>query len=210
MVDQDDSQLFREGVLEQSGVQLIEGYHHRVLLVHDDAEIVELMRLSLEQVGGLRVRVVASLADAADAAADWRPELLVVELADVAAAHASLLWLDGLPALAQLPIVALTPCEKVQVTERIRVVIQLPFDPLDFEGVVAAALAPNGERSSLPPDSNEDVFTLSSSRAPDSLASGIATTDRATSGNVTSRDENVDATGMDAEGAEPAKCRSVG
>ena len=111
---------------------------HLVLYVEDDPDIQIVAQMALELVGGLSLRICSSGQEALAAAADCRPDLLLLDV--------MMPGMDGPSALAELrklPNTATTPAifmtAKVQAAEVAHYkslgalgVIAKPFDPMEL------------------------------------------------------------------------------
>lgn len=108
----------------------------RVLLAEDESDIREIVRLSLETVGGLEVRACASGEDAIAAAQADRPDLLLLDVMMPGLDGPSTLErMRALPGLGMLPVVFMTAKAQRHEIERFRAlgaadVIAKPFDPM--------------------------------------------------------------------------------
>ena len=119
----------------------------RVLLVDDDADIRKICELSLVRVGKWDARVAASGQEALDLVANWKPDLIVLDV--------MMPGMDGLTALgkfrdmedlAGVPVILMTA--KVQTHEIERYlqlgavgVISKPFNPMTLPEEITKLLA---------------------------------------------------------------------
>jgi CheY-like chemotaxis protein len=118
----------------------------RILLIDDEPEIREIIRVSLELVGGWNVSATGSAREGLTLAADQLPDaiLLDVMMPDVDGPTA-FQALRAAPATSAIPVILLTA--KVQATDLRRfdqlgvaATIAKPFDPLTLPSQVATAL----------------------------------------------------------------------
>lgn len=109
---------------------------NRILYVEDEADIQAVAKLALEMVGGFTVKVCSSGEDALREAADFDPDLLLLDVMMPGMdGPTTLKGLRDIPALANVPAVFMTA--KVQPKEiahfktlGARDVIPKPFDPM--------------------------------------------------------------------------------
>lgn len=122
----------------------------RILFVDDEDDIRAVGVIALEAVGGLQVMAAASGKEALRVAADFRPDLVVLDVMmpelDGPATLAALRALDG---VGQVPVLFLTA--KVQPTEVERYkqlgaigIIAKPFDPMTLAAEIQSAVAAAG------------------------------------------------------------------
>jgi len=118
----------------------------RVLIIDDEEDIREVVRVSLAVVGGWEVLLAAS-ADAglARAAVDQPDAILLDVMMPGIDGHTAVRLLRDNPATRRIPVILLTA--KVQVTDRhafaalaVTAVIAKPFDPMTLPVTIAAAL----------------------------------------------------------------------
>lgn len=108
----------------------------RVLYVEDDADIQEIARLALVDLGGLTVRVCSSGREAVEAFPDFDPQLILLDVMMPGMdGPTTLASLRALPGGANVPVAFMTA--KVQAHEVSRYtdlgaigVISKPFDPM--------------------------------------------------------------------------------
>ena len=118
----------------------------RILLIDDEPEIREIVRVSLELVGGWNVATTGSAREGLILAANNRPDaiLLDVMMPDMDG-PSTFQALQAAPETAAIPVILLTA--KVQTADLRRfnrlgvaATIAKPFDPLALPGQVTAAL----------------------------------------------------------------------
>ena len=108
----------------------------RVLYVEDDGDIRTIALLALETVGGLQVRACSSGADAVQAAPEFAPQLLLLDVMMPGMdGPTTLARLRELPATASVPVVFMTAKVQASEVEQYRAlgaigVITKPFDPM--------------------------------------------------------------------------------
>ena len=108
----------------------------RILSIEDDPDIREILRLSLETVGGLEVCICGSAGEAIEQAADFGPDMLLVDaMMPAVDGPSALVALRKVAGLASIPAVFLTarvaPSEVQYYYELGAVgVIAKPFDPM--------------------------------------------------------------------------------
>ena len=115
---------------------------HRILLVDDEADIRTIARLALEAVGGFEVRECASGLAAPQTAADYQPQLILMDvMMPVQDGPETLKALRATPGLPPIPVVFMTA--KVQPQEVAAFlglgaidVIPKPFDPMTLAQTV--------------------------------------------------------------------------
>lgn len=108
----------------------------RILYVEDEPDIQTIARTALESVGGFNVEVCNSGAEALDKAANFAPDLILLDvmMPDMDG-PATLDSLRGLPATANTPVIFMTAKAQPQEIQRFRSlgaldVITKPFDPM--------------------------------------------------------------------------------
>jgi CheY-like chemotaxis protein len=114
----------------------------RVLVADDDPDILMVIRVSLELVGGLTVACCGSGREAVAAAPGFLPDLVILDvMMPEMDGPSTLRALRALPGLERLPALFLTA--KVQPDEVVRYretgvldVIPKPFDPMALAGTV--------------------------------------------------------------------------
>jgi len=118
----------------------------RILYVDDDADIREVAQMSLELDPALEVRTCASGPEAIEAAAEWRPDLILLDV--------MMPGMDGPTVFARLreqldtaaiPVVFITARTRSQEVEGFRElgargVIAKPFDPMSLAEQVRGLL----------------------------------------------------------------------
>ena len=110
----------------------------RILLVEDDVDIQAVARMSLESLCRFEVRVASSGAEALEAAAEFRPDLILLDvMMPEMDGPSTLSALRRLPEATETPVIFMTA--KVQdheVAEYLRLgalgVIAKPFDPMSL------------------------------------------------------------------------------
>ena len=114
----------------------------RILSVEDEADIREILRLALESVGGFRVAMCSSGAEALQTAARFRPDLVLldVRLPDMDG-PLILKALRRLPETADTPVIFLTAKLGARDLERYRNlgaldIVTKPFDPMQLPGEI--------------------------------------------------------------------------
>jgi CheY-like chemotaxis protein len=117
---------------------------HRILYVEDDSDIQTVATLALEAVGGFQLRVCSSGREAIEAAPDFSPELILLDVMMPGMdGPATLKALRALPGTAKTPVVFMTakvqPSEVAQYKEMGALdVIAKPFDPMTLASAVRA------------------------------------------------------------------------
>ena len=112
------------------------GTLQKILYVEDEADIRKVAKLALEEVGGLKVLVCASGAEAVDKAPGFRPDIIVLDVMMPGMDGTDTLKaLHRLPELATTPAIFLTAKAMPDEIERYRElgvlnVIAKPFDPM--------------------------------------------------------------------------------
>jgi CheY-like chemotaxis protein len=118
----------------------------RVLVIEDERDIRELVRLSLSRVGGYEVLVAGSGPDGVDLAEAERPDAILLDVMMPGLdGPATLERLRASSGTAEIPVLFLTA--KVQAADRERLlglgvsgIIAKPFDPIALPAQVAGAL----------------------------------------------------------------------
>lgn len=114
----------------------------RILSVEDEADIRVVLRLTLESVGGFSVKCCASGAEAIAIAAQFAPDLLLLDvMLPVMDGPATLRALRGLPGLANTPAIFVTARAQPEDTASLVAlgaigVITKPFNPMALPGVL--------------------------------------------------------------------------
>ncbi|MGD2083421.1 MAG: response regulator [Chromatiales bacterium] len=109
---------------------------NRILYVDDEADIREIVQLSLEAVGGFTVSLCASGSSALEAARSFRPDLILLDVMMPGMdGPETLRRLRELPETAQTPVVFMTAKVQAGDLERYRElgaaeVVSKPFDPM--------------------------------------------------------------------------------
>ena len=110
----------------------------RILFVEDDPDIQAVVRLSLESLGGFSVSVCNSGAEALQAALEFAPQLILLDvMMPEMDGPATIQALRELPGLAEIPFVFLTAKTQPADTGRLLglgalAVIPKPFDPMEL------------------------------------------------------------------------------
>jgi CheY-like chemotaxis protein len=123
---------------------MAEGKLTRILYVEDDADIREIVRMSLETVGQYQVAACGSCADALGIVDDFAPDLLLLDvmMPDVDGPE-TLEYLRERDAAADAPAIFLTASVQAEEMERyadmgvVDVIIK-PFDPMQLPGQLEA------------------------------------------------------------------------
>lgn len=108
----------------------------RILMVEDEADIQEVAQLALEAVGGFTVKMCSSGYEALDAAPDFAPDLILLDvMMSEMDGPSTLERLRLLPNCARTPIIFMTAKVQPQEVARYRElgaldVISKPFDPM--------------------------------------------------------------------------------
>lgn len=116
----------------------------RVLYVEDDPDIRTIAAMALETLGGLVLRSCASGEEALGAAADFRPDLLLLDVMMPGLdGPTTLARLRELPATAATPVIFMTAKVQGPEVEHYRAlgalgVISKPFDPLNLAAEIQA------------------------------------------------------------------------
>jgi CheY-like chemotaxis protein len=114
----------------------------RILYVEDDSDIQAVATLALQAVGGFQLRVCSSGREAIEAAPDFSPDLILLDVMMPGMdGPATLKALRTLPGTAQTPVVFMTakvqPSEVAQYKEMGALdVIAKPFDPMTLADAV--------------------------------------------------------------------------
>ena len=121
----------------------------RVLIIDDENDILEIITLSLETVGGFQVTACSNAVDGISAAQESEPDMILLDvmMPDIDGPE-TLKRLKALPTLQDTPVVFMTarvqPTEKEEYLELGAVaVIEKPFDPMALPGMVAAIYSQN-------------------------------------------------------------------
>jgi two-component system, OmpR family, response regulator len=107
-----------------------------VLIVDDDPDIRQIARLSLEQIGGLRVHLAASAGEALRLLLEIRPDVILLDvLMPDLDGPAALAALRAIPGVAKIPVLFVTARAQPDEIARLRAlgvagVVTKPFDPL--------------------------------------------------------------------------------
>ena len=115
---------------------------HRILLVDDEADIRTIARLALEAVGGFEVRECPSGLAAPQTAADYQPQLILMDvMMPVQDGPETLKALRATPGLPPIPVVFMTAKVQPQEVSALRSlgaldVIAKPFDPMTLAQTV--------------------------------------------------------------------------
>ena len=123
---------------------MADGKLNRILYVEDDADIREIVRMSLEMVGQYQVAACGSCADALGIVDDFDPDLLLLDvmMPDVDGPE-TLEHLRARDAAADAPAIFLTASVQTEEMERyadmgvVDVIIK-PFDPMKLPGQLEA------------------------------------------------------------------------
>jgi CheY-like chemotaxis protein len=145
----------------------------RVLHVDDEPDIREVVELSLGLDPELAVRSCASGRDALVAAADWPPDVILLDvMMPVMDGPATLARLRESPQTANIPVVFMTARAQARELEHFRSlgaagVIAKPFDPMALAGAVRSHLrsaAVSGSRETFLRRLKADAAALATSR----------------------------------------------
>ena len=116
----------------------------RILFVEDEPDIQTIVQIALESIGGFTVEACDSGAQAIDKAADFSPDLILLDvmMPDMDG-PVTLKALRELPATASTPIIFMTAKAQPWEIQRFRSlgaldVITKPFDPMTLSDQVAA------------------------------------------------------------------------
>jgi two-component system OmpR family response regulator len=116
----------------------------RVMLVEDDRSVRRVAQMALEMVGGLKVRACESGVEALDAIAEFRPQLVLLDVMMPGMdGPAVLRRLREQPETARIPVVFLTAKAQDEQVGQLRAlgvlgVIFKPFDPMTLAKTVAS------------------------------------------------------------------------
>ena len=116
----------------------------RILYVEDEPDIQAVAKMALEMVGGFTVRICSSGEEALGVAADFAPDLILLDVMMPGMDGPSTLKaLRNLPSLAKIPVAFMTAKVQPQEVEQYRSlgardVIAKPFDPLTLSEQVRA------------------------------------------------------------------------
>ena len=108
----------------------------RILYVEDEPDIQAVAKMALEMVGGFTVRICSSGEEALGVAADFAPDLILLDVMMPGMDGPSTLKaLRNLPSLAKIPVAFMTAKVQPQEVEQYRSlgaldVIAKPFDPM--------------------------------------------------------------------------------
>ena len=109
---------------------------NRILYVEDEPDIQAVARIALEAVGGFEIRICNTGEEALQSAADFAPDLLLLDVMMPGLdGPSTLAELRKLPAFAQTPAIFMTAKVQPQEVEQLRSqgaidVIAKPFDPM--------------------------------------------------------------------------------
>jgi two-component system, OmpR family, response regulator len=122
-----------------------------ILVVDDDPDIRRLAALALERLGGFRVSVAASGAEALEVARQQPPDVVLLDVSMPGAdGPETLLALRSNPATSRLPVIFFTATSSESEADRLRAlgavgVVPKPFDfadlPRRVRGIIDAAAA---------------------------------------------------------------------
>ncbi|RWG76284.1 response regulator [Mesorhizobium sp.] len=125
----------------------------RILYVDDEDDIREIAQMSLELDPQFEVRSCASGVEALTDAADWQPDLILLDvmMPDMDGPE-TLQRLAGSPLTASIPVVFITARTQTHQVERYLAmgavgVIAKPFDPMVLAGEVRKLLSSGGGRA---------------------------------------------------------------
>ena len=116
-----------------------------VLLVEDNADIRKIAKAALEMIGGLKVRACESGAEALAALAEFKPQLVLLDVMMPDMDGPGILKeLRGRPDTVAIPVVFLTAKSGASEIQRLRSlgaldVLTKPFDPMNLHEKVKAA-----------------------------------------------------------------------
>ena len=116
----------------------------RILYVEDEPDIQAVARIALETVGGFTVQICSSGEDALQAAVEFAPDLLLLDVMMPGMdGPTTLKALRNLPQLENTPAVFMTAKVQPQEVEQFKSygaldVIAKPFDPMALSGQIAA------------------------------------------------------------------------
>jgi CheY-like chemotaxis protein len=120
----------------------------KILYVDDEADIRDVAQMSLELDPELDVRTCSSGRQAVTIAAEWMPDLILLDvMMPEMDGPATLRALRYQPATAEVPVVFITAkSQSAEVEALLRIgakgVIPKPFDPMALAGTVKAHLTP--------------------------------------------------------------------
>ena len=115
---------------------------HRILYVEDEPDIQTIARIALEEVGDFQLRICTTGAEALEAAAEFAPDLLILDVMMPGMdGPTTLAELRKIPALADTPALFMTAKVQPQELEQLRAqgavdVITKPFDPMTLADTV--------------------------------------------------------------------------
>lgn len=116
----------------------------RIMLVEDDPDIQTVTSLALGTFGGFDVRICGSAQEAVECAAQFRPDLILLDfMMPGMDGGDALMALRGIPATAAVPVVFLTARVQPHEIERYRelgslAVIPKPFEPTALADTIRA------------------------------------------------------------------------
>ena len=116
----------------------------RILYVEDEPDIQAVARIALEAVGGFTLKVCSSGEEAVQAAVEFKPDLLLLDVMMPGMdGPTTLRELRNLPELADIPAVFMTAKVQPQEIEQFKAcgaldVIAKPFDPMGLSGQLTA------------------------------------------------------------------------
>jgi two-component system, OmpR family, response regulator len=125
----------------------------RILLVDDEADIRQIARLALENIGGFRIDECASGLEAPAAVQRFEPDLVLMDVMMPGQdGPATLQQLRATPGLRYIPIVFMTAKVQPQEVAALRAlgaldVIPKPFDPLTLADTVRKIWAGLGQQN---------------------------------------------------------------
>ena len=117
----------------------------RILYVEDEPDIQAVARIALEAVGGFTLKVCSSGEEALQAAVEFGPDLLLLDVMMPGMdGPTTLLELRNFPELADVPAIFMTAKVQPQEIEQFKScgaldVIAKPFDPMALSGQIVAA-----------------------------------------------------------------------
>jgi CheY-like chemotaxis protein len=121
---------------------------YRVLQIDDEPDILEIVAASLSLDSEFEVRGCGSGADGLTAAAQWRPDLILLDvMMPVMDGPATLGHLRENPKTADIPVVFMTARMQTRELERFKSlgaegVITKPFDPITLAALVRSHMQP--------------------------------------------------------------------
>jgi two-component system OmpR family response regulator len=116
----------------------------RIMLVEDDPDIQTVTSLALGSFGGFDVRICGSAQEAVQCAAQFRPDLILLDFMMPGMDGVdALMALRGIPATAAVPVVFLTARVQPHEVKRYRelgslAVIPKPFEPTALADIIRA------------------------------------------------------------------------